>query len=391
MPPKNFDFFSIDFIMDLIRTGAIFRKEFIHIRRDPASLIQVILIPVVLLLINGYALTFDLKYTPLAVYDQDGSRISQNLIQRFAASRYFEIYRYVDDYQEISHLLNTRQIMAAIVLPYDFSRQLKSGQPVRLQLIADGTNANTANLIIGYVQGIAAAYNRNLLVERLQEHGMTFAVAPLTSEPRLWFNEDMESRNFIVPGLIAIIMTIVGALLTALCIIREKERGSMEGLMGTPLKKSEFILGKLGPYFLIGMVDMFIAMAMGQFLFEVPFRGSFLLFVALAALFLIVVLGQGLLISVTAHSQLEAYQMAILTTFLPSFLLSGAIFPIGQMPKILQWISYLVPATYLVNISRSIYLKGLGWHYLWRDALILTLFALFFLGTSARKFVKKIT
>jgi ABC-2 type transport system permease protein len=281
--------------------------------------------------------------------------------------------------------------MAAIVLPYDFSRRLKSGQPVKLQLIADGTNANTANLIIGYAQGIAAAFNRNLLVERLQEHGMAYAVAPLTSEPRLWFNEDMESRNFIVPGLIAIIMTIVGALLTALCVIREKERGSMEGLMGTPLKKFEFILGKLGPYFLIGMVDMFIAMAMGQFLFEVPFRGSVVLFIALAALFLIVVLGQGLLISVTAHSQLEAYQMAILSTFLPSFLLSGAIFPIGQMPKILQWISYLVPATYLVNISRSIYLKGLGWQILWPDALVLGLFAFFFLGLSGRKFVKKIT
>jgi ABC-2 type transport system permease protein len=377
--------------VDLIRTGAIFRKEFIHIRRDPASLIQVILIPVVLLIINGYALTFDLKHIPLAIFNQDGSRISTELIQRFKTSRYFQVERNVLDYQEISRLINNREIMAAVVLPYDFSRQLKSGKPVKIQLLVDGTNANTANLIIGYAQSIAAAYNRNLLAERLQEHGLTYALAPLTSEPRLWFNEDMESRNFIVPGLIAIIMTIVGALLTALCVIREKERGSMEGLMGTPLKKSEFIFGKLGPYFLIGMVDMFIAMAMGQFLFEVPFRGSFFLFVALSGLFLVVVLGQGLLISVTAQSQLEAYQMAILTTFLPSFLLSGAIFPIRQMPDILQWISFLVPATYLVNISRSIYLKGLGMQILWPDALILAGFALFFLVASGRKFVKKIT
>jgi ABC-2 type transport system permease protein len=377
--------------MDLIRTWAIFRKEFIHIRRDPTSLIQVILIPIILLLINGYALNFDLKDIPLAVYNQDGSRISQNLIQRFEASRYFQVYRYVSDYYEISRLINTREIMAALVLPYDFSHRLKSGRPVKLQLITDGTNANTANLIITYAQSIAAAYNRNLLVERLQEHGLTHALAPLVSEPRLWFNEDMESRNFIVPGLIAIIMTIVGALLTALCIIREKERGSMEGLMGTPLKKSEFILGKLGPYFLIGLIDICIAMVMGQFLFQVPFRGSLSLFIALAALFLIVVLGQGLLISVTARSQLEAYQMAILTTFLPAFLLSGAFFPIRQMPEILQWISYLVPATYLVNISRSIYLKGIGWHILWPDALVLAMFAVFFLVASGRKFVKKIT
>ena len=377
--------------MDIIRTWAIFRKELIHIRRDPASLIQVILIPVILLLINGYALNFDLKAIPLAVYNQDGSRISESLVQRFKASRYFEIYRDVSDYQEISKLMNTREIMAALVLPYDFSRRLKSGQPVKLQLIVDGTNANTANLIITYTQGIAVAYNKNLLLERLQLLGLTNPTAPVVSEPRVWFNEELESRNFIVPGLIAIIMTIVGALLTALCIIREKERGSLEGLMGTPLKKSEFILGKLGPYFLIGMIDMFIAMAMGEFLFQVPFRGSLPLFIALAALFLIVVLGQGLLISVSAHSQLEAYQMAILTTFLPSFLLSGAIFGIRQMPYFLQLVSYLVPATYLVDISKGIYLKGIGWHLLWPDALILVGFAIFFLVASGRKFVKKIT
>jgi len=377
--------------MDLIRTWAIFRKELIHIRRDPASLVQVILIPVILLLINGYALNFDLKDTPLAVYNQDGSRLSQDLVQRFQASRYFEIYRYVKNYEAISNLINTREVMAALVIPHDFSRRLKAGQTVKIQLIVDGVNANTANLIITYTQGIGLAYNQNLLLERLHLHGLTTIAAPLVSEPRLWFNEDLESRNFIVPGLIAIIMTIVGALLTALCIIREKERGSMEGLMGTPLKKSELILGKLGPYFLIGMIDMVIAMAMGKFLFQVPFRGSLTLFVALSALFLIVVLGQGLLISVTSKSQLEAYQMAILTTFLPSFLLSGAIFGIRQMPEVLQWVTYLVPATYLVNISKGIYLKGLGLDLLWPDALILAVFALFFLVASGRKFEKKIT
>lgn len=376
--------------MDIIRTWAICRKELLHIRRDPASLIQVILIPVVLLIINGYALTFDLREIPLAVYNQDGSRISDDLVQRFWASRYFHVAKFVGEYDEIARLLDRRRIMAAIVLPYDFSRNLKAGQPVYLQLLVDGTNANTANLIITYTQGIAAAFNRHLLVERLQEHGLTYALAPVASESRLWFNEEMESRNFIVPGLIAIIMTMVGALLTALCIIREKERGSMEGLMGTPLKKPELILGKVCPYFVIGMVDMFIAMVMGQVLFRVPFRGSLPLFIALSALFLVVVLGQGLLISVSAHSQLEAYQMAILTTFLPSFLLSGAIFPIQQMPLLLQWLSYLVPATYLVNISRGIYLKGIGWYHLWPDVFILAVFAFFFLTAAGRKFVKKI-
>jgi ABC-2 type transport system permease protein len=376
--------------MDIVRTWAICRKELIHIRRDPASLIQVILIPVVLLLINGYALNFDLKAIPLAVYNQDGSRVSYGLVRRFEASRYFQLQQQVSDYRTIAGLLDRRRIMAAIVIPYDFSRRLKAGEPVRYQLLVDGTNANTANLIITYAQGITAAFNRNLLAERLHEYGMTHLTAPLFSEPRLWFNEDMESRNFIVPGLIAIIMTMVGALLTALCIIRERERGSMEGLMGTPLKKAELILGKLCPYFLIGFLDMLIALAMGQLLFQVPFRGSLPLFLIFAALFLVVVLGQGLLISVTARSQLEAYQMAILTTFLPSFLLSGAIFPVQQMPAVLQWLSVLVPATYLVNISRGIYLKGIGWHYLWPDVLVLALFAVFFLTAAGRKFIKKI-
>ncbi|MGQ9921401.1 MAG: ABC transporter permease [Desulfobacca sp.] len=375
--------------MDIIRTWAICRKELIHIRRDPVSLIQVILIPVVLLLINGYALTLDLKAIPLAVYDQDGSRLSQDLVRRFQVTRYFQIRHYVSDYREIAALLDNRRIMAAIVIPFDFSRQLQARQPVPLQLLVDGTNANTANLVITYTQGIAANFNSFVLEQRLQAQGLQVS-APVVSEPRLWFNEELESRNFIVPGLIAIIMTMVGALLTALCIIREKERGSMEGLMGTPLKKSELILGKLCPYFVIGMVDMFIAMAMGQFLFEVPFRGSLPLFIGLSALFLIVVLGQGLLISVSSRSQLEAYQMAILTTFLPSFLLSGAVFPIRQMPLLLRWLSYLVPARYLVTISQGIYLKGLGWQHLWPDALMLALFAGVFLVAAGRKFVKKI-
>jgi len=213
---------------------------------------------------------------------------------------------------------------------------------------------------------------------------------PLKTDSRVWFNEDLESRNFIVPGLIAIIMTMVGALLTALCIIREKERGSMEGLMGTPLKKWELILWKLGPYFLVGMLDMFIAMIMGEFLFQVPLRGSALLFIGLAALFMVVVLGQGLLISVIARSQLDAYQMAMLTTFLPSFILSGAMFAIHQMPTALQAASYLVPATCLVTISKGIYLKGVGMKILWPEALMLCGFAAFFLLTAGRKLVKKI-
>ena len=376
--------------MDLIRTLAVFRKELIHIRRDLPSLIQVILLPVMLLLLNGYALTFDLTDVPLAVYDQEQSRVSQDFLQGFRGTRYFKIYRTVFSYEEIAALINSRQVKVALVLPFDFSRSLKSGQSAKVQAIIDGTDANTANLIIGYFQGIVSAYSQKIMVERLQLQGAARVEIPIKSDPRVWYNEDLESRNFIVPGLIAIIMTMAGALLTALCIIREKERGSFEGLMGTPLKKWELILGKLGPYFLVGMLDVFIAMALGEFLFQVPLKGSVWLFITLAGLFMLVVLGQGLLISVVAHSQLEAYQMAMITTFLPSFILSGAVFAIHQMPRALQVVSYLVPATYLVNISKGIYLKGIGLEILWSSALMLLVFAAFFLLVAGRKLVKKI-
>jgi ABC-2 type transport system permease protein len=343
-----------------------------------------------LLLLNGYALTFDLTDVPLAVYDQEQSRISQDFLQGFRGTRYFKIYRTVFSYEEIAALINSRQVKVALVLPFDFSRSLKSGQSAKVQAIIDGTDANTANLIIGYFQGIVSAYSQKIMVERLQLQGAARVEIPIKSDPRVWYNEDLESRNFIVPGLIAIIMTMAGALLTALCIIREKERGSFEGLMGTPLKKWELILGKLGPYFLVGMLDVFIAMALGEFLFQVPLKGSVWLFIALAGLFMLVVLGQGLLISVVAHSQLEAYQMAMITTFLPSFILSGAVFAIHQMPRALQVVSYLVPATYLVNISKGIYLKGIGLEILWSSALMLLVFAAFFLLVAGRKLVKKI-
>jgi len=376
--------------MDLVRTWAVFRKELIHIRRDLPSLIQVILLPVVMLLLNGYALTFDLTDVPLAVYDQEQSRVSQDFLQGFQGTRYFQIHSSVFSYEEIAHLINTREVKLALVLPFDFSRSLKTGQTAKVQAIIDGTDANTANLIIGYLQAVTAAYSQQIVLDRLRLQGFASLELPLKSDPRVWFNEDLESRNFIVPGLIAIIMTMVGAFLTALCIIREKERGTMEGLMGTPLKKWELILGKLGPYFLVGMLDMFIAMAMGEFLFEVPFRGSVFLFIALTSVFILVVLGQGLLISVISHNQLEAYQTTMLTTFLPSFILSGAMFALHQMPIFLQVASYFVPATYLVTISKGIYLKGIGLDILWPNALMLGLFATAFLLLAGRKLVKKI-
>ncbi|MFH0809165.1 MAG: ABC transporter permease [Pseudomonadota bacterium] len=377
--------------MDPLRTWAIFRKELIQIRRDPSSLVQIVLLPVVLLLLYGYALTFDINHVPIAVFNREGSPAAEEFINRFAGSPYFEILRRVGSYGEISTLIDDGRIRAAIVLPDDFSRRLRSDRTATVQAIVDGTDANTANIVIGYIQAVSADYNQRVMVRRLNAKGLTGMAIPVRAEPRVWFNEDLESRNFIVPGLIVVIMTLVGALLTALSVVREVERGSMEGLMATPLKRTELIIGKLGPYFMIGMLDLALAMAMGQFLFHVPLRGSPVLQIGLSALFLLVMLGQGLLISVSASSQLEANQLAMLTTFLPAFLLSGFVFAIRQMPWWLRAASHIVPAKYFVTISKGIYLKGIGLEILWPEALVLAGSAAFFLVAATRRFKKKMT
>jgi ABC-2 type transport system permease protein len=376
--------------MDLKRTWAISRKELIHIRRDPISLLQIILLPVVLLLLYGYALTFDIKHVTLAIYDQERSQLSEDFINQFRGTEYFRLVKYTQSYDELQRLILERRAQAGLMLPYDFSWQYQTGKTAKGQALVDGTDSNTANIVLGYIQGVTGAYNQKLLGQRLNAKGPGRQEMPVDSQTRFWFNEDLESRNYIVPGLIAVIMTVVGALLTALTVVRELEQGSMEGLMATPLKRTELLLGKLGPYFIIGMFDMAVVMAMGKFLFQVPLRGSPLLLIALAAIFLVATLGQGLLISVTSENQLQAFQMAMLTTFLPSFLLSGFVFSIYLMPLPLQIVSYIVPARYLVTISKGVYLKGLGMNYLWPSALMLAAAATFFVVMSIKKFVKKI-
>jgi ABC-2 type transport system permease protein len=376
--------------MNLLRTWAISRKELIHIRRDPISLLQVILLPIVLLLLYGYALTFDIKNVTIAVYDQERSQLSEDFINRFQGSEYFQLKKVANSYASLKSLITGRQVQLGLMLPFDFSQQYQRGETATVQALVNGTDSNTANIILGYAQAVTTSYNQKLLEQRVTEKGAPHVLMPVDAQTRFWFNEALESRNYIVPGLIAVIMTVVGALLTSLTVVRELERGSMEGLMATPIKPTELLLGKLGPYFFIGMFDMIIVLAMGKFLFQVPLRGNPLLLIALAAVFLIAALGQGLLISVTSENQLQAFQMGMLVTFLPAFLLSGFVFAIYLMPLPLQIVSYLVPATYLVTIAKGIYLKGLGLRYLWPDAVMLTASAVFFVALSIKKFVKKI-
>ena len=377
-------------MMSFRRTWAVFRKELLHIRRDPRSLILIILLPIMLLLIYGNALTFDIKHVPLAVCNWDPGSCSRDLIRDFQGSPYFNLRYPVSGYKEIDPLITDRSARLALVLPGDFSSTIKKGHTAYLQAIVDGTEPNTANIVLGYTQAITFNYNQNLILSRLERLGFRGVEPPLQSDVRFWFNEELESIAFIVPGLIVVIMTLVGTLLTALTVVREVERGSLESLMSTTLKRSELILGKLSPYFLICLLDLVIAMAMGQWAFHVPLRGNVLLLIGLSAIFLVVILSQGLLISVTAKNQLQAFQMAMLVTFLPALLLSGFVFSVRLMPWPLQIISSLVPGKYLVTIFKGIYLKGIGLGILWPEALILFIFAVAFLSMAVWKSPKKL-
>jgi ABC-2 type transport system permease protein len=374
--------------MNLKRVRAIANKEYIQIVRDPRSLALGLLIPVILIVLFGYALSLDIKDVPLAIWDQDNSKASVDFLLNFKNSEYFRIIGYYDNYRDLERLLNYGKTMMVLVLPKDFSHYLYSNQSVPVQLILDGSDSNTATIALGYAQSVVQQYNDKLFQKASQSNLVN--PQPISLDQRIWFNQDFESKNFIVPGLIAIIMMIIAALLTSLTVAREWERGTMEQLIATPVRSSELIVGKFLPYFAIGMIDLVIAVILGRFVFLVPLRGSLIQLFIMSALFLTGALSLGIFISTVAKSQLMASQMAILTSFLPTFLLSGFTYEIFNMPQIVQAITFLIPARYFIKILRGIYLKDVGMVELWPEAICLIAFSILMSRLAIHKFKKKI-
>jgi ABC-2 type transport system permease protein len=376
--------------MNLIRLGAMARKEFIHVLRDARSLAMAIAMPVFLLLLYGYALTLDVDNVPMVVWDQSETPASREFISRFAGSRYFSVRGYVRNYREMVRAIDTGQVLTALAVPREFAQLLDSGRPAAVQLILDGSDSNTATLALSYAEAVVQTYTQEISLEEIRRLGGPGLHVPLDTRPRVWYNADLESRNFIIPGLVAVIMMVVAALLTSLTVAREWERGTMEQLISTPVKGRELILGKLIPYLALGQVDVLLAVLLGQFLFRVPLRGSVLLLFALAMLFLVGTMSLGIVISIAAKNQLLANQMAMILTFAPSFLLSGFVFPISNMPRAVQIVTYLVPARFLITILRGIYLKGVGLEILAGEALLLTAFATGMVALANALFKKKL-
>ncbi len=377
--------------MKLFRVRAIARKEFIHIVRDPRSLGMAIAVPMLLLSLFGFALTMDVDKVPLAVWDQSGTPDSRELIAQFSGSRYFNIRVQARNYREVVRAIDSREALAALIVPADFADRMGAGQVVPVQAIVDGSDANTATIAMGYARVVTFAYSQQLALREVQRVGGAAINLPVEVRPRVWYNGDMESKNYIIPGLIAVIMMVIAALLTSLTVAREWERGTMEQLISTPVRGPELILGKLLPYFAIGMLDVLLAVLMGEFFFDVPLRGNVGLLFAVSAIFLSGALTLGMLISIVTKSQLLASQLAMVLTFLPAFLLSGFMYDIGNMPKFIQGITYLIPARYFVALLKGIYLKGIGLEILGMEALLLVVFGALVMVVANLKYRKKVT
>jgi ABC-2 type transport system permease protein len=373
-----------------MRIFAVARKEFLHIFRDPRSLAMAIAIPMLLLVLFGYALTLDVDDVPIAVWDRDATPASRDFISRFSASPYFTIVRHVDGYEKARHCIDSGEALAFLVIPEDFSETASTGQEIPVQFIVDGSDSNTATIAMGYADTVAATWSRRVMMELEQRLAGKSSSLPVDMRPRVWFNPDMESKNYIIPGLIAVIMMVIAALLTSLTVAREWERGTMEQLISTPVKGPELILGKFLPYFVIGMFDVFLAVLMGEYMFHVPLRGSAALLFFMAAIFLAGALSVGMLISIVTKSQLLASQLAMVVTFLPSFLLSGFMYAIANMPRPIQVMTHLVPARYFVALLKGIYLKGIGLEILFVEAGLLAVFGIVVVLLANVKFKKKL-
>jgi ABC-2 type transport system permease protein len=357
--------------MNLPRIWAIAKKEFIHIYRDSRSLALVILMPAILMLLFGYAVTLDVKKVPMAVLDQDGTQESLSFVHRFSGSPYFDLKIFVQNEKEMTQLIDEGRVKMGLVLPWDFSKVIQAGRKVPVQVLLDGTDSNAANIILSYVQAVARQYNQEKTFLKVERMGREKLNVPVEGRTRVWFNEDLESKNYFIPGLVAVIISIIGVLLTGQVIVREWERGTMELLISTPVKKGELMIGKLFPYFFLGLLDLTLAVLMGKWVFQVPLRGGIALLFCLSSIYIFVALALGLTISTVARTQILANQMAMVIGFLPTFLLSGFTFVIANMPLWLQIITYGIAPRYYVTILKEIFLKGADLSFLWTETLIL--------------------
>jgi ABC-2 type transport system permease protein len=377
--------------MDAYRLRAVARKEWIQLRRDRRSMILAFALPMLLLVFFGFAITFDIDDIAIAVVDEDRSVASRELLDAFVASDHFTIDRVLESREPIDDLLIRGQVLGVLVIPPGYARDRAApGRNATIQLLLDGADANTATIAMNLSGAVAGAHGATVAARSAAGVPGGLSGPPVRLESRTWYNPELRSSHMIVPGLIAVIMSMIAAMLTALTIAREWERGTMEQLAATPVGRAEVVLGKLLPYLLIGIFDVSLAVVAGMLVFGTPLNGSLLLLGVMSILFLVGALGLGIIISAVVKSQVLATQVAMVATYLPALLLSGFMFDIASMPIVLQGVTYLVPARYFITVTRGIFLKGVGISVLWPQALLMILFAVGSLLLATRAFRKEL-
>ncbi len=371
------------------RLKPIIIKEFRQIRRDPTTLGMLLVLPTALIILVGYALNFDVKHIPLAVFDQSRTPDSRAYLQQFAHTEYFD-YRYnVRSYREIEDLFLSNEARVALVIPRTFASDLAAGRSTQVQILLDGADANSAGQAVGYATRMTVESSNRITAEFLARKGRSLYL-PIDFQPRIWYNPDLVSNRFLIPGLIGFIIVLAAVISTALTVVREKERGTMEQLMVSPLHPLQLVLGKVIPYFFISLVIASSILIVGYLLFDVEVKGSLLLLYAGIVAIIFGGLGQGLLISSVTDSQQVAFMMAAISSLLPTFLLSGFVFPISSMPVFLQILSNVAVTKFFLVVVRGVMLKGVGFEAVWDQFLYMLIFAVVTLGISTKRLQKRV-
>jgi ABC-2 type transport system permease protein len=369
----------------------IIKKEFLQIRRDKRMLALSILAPVIQLILLGYAATTDIKEIPMLLVNQDKSSTSREFVDQFVNSGYFIIKENVDSPKLIDHFIDDGEVWVALVIPSDFSKNILNNKTATLQVIADGSDANSANISIGYITQIIGRYSQSIIANISKYVSPTNIPGKVNPQIRVWYNPELKSRNFMVPAVLAMVLMIITMTLTSLAIVKERENGTFEQLIVTPIKPYQLILGKLLPFTIIGALDTALVIIVAYGWFGVPLRGNILLLFGLSGLFVLTTLGLGLFVSTVSKTQQQAMMTAQFFFFMPFIFFSGFTFPIENMPVIIQYATYLIPLKYYIVIVRGIFLKGIGIAELWQQALILLLFGVAILSLSVLRFRKRLT
>lgn len=369
----------------------IIRKEFIQFKRDRKMFVVVLFAPVIQLIILGYASTLDIKQARLVIFDQDKTQTSRNFIDRFEKSGYFQVVGYSDNYHGIDDMIDKGEALVAMVIPADFEKNLELKTTSSVQIIFDGSDGNKASIVFGYVQSIAQTFSANVITEIMEKSGLkNIKISKIEPEVRVWYNPQMTTRYYMLPGIVAMLVMIITINLTSLAIVKEREIGTLEQLIVTPIKPYQLIIGKMIPFSILGFVVVVLVLGVMRYWFGIEIQGSKIFLIFSTSIFMLSTLGLGLFVSTISKTQQQASMTSMFGVMLPMIYLSGFIFPIENMPAAIQYITYLLPLRYFIVIIRGVILKGIGFENLWSELLILFLFGVAILTISSLRFRKKL-